>query len=91
MGRRPKLPRDADITIDATVWARQLRFDEVPKTRTEFGGAPGHESADGTDRVNLPRPVKKDVTYRHVRVDYRLASALRASAPSTRPTGPSNG
>lgn len=77
MGGKPKRPGNADITLTASVRARRLRFGEKPRTRTEFSGTPGHESASGSDRVNLPQRVDKDVTYRCVRVDYRLASALR--------------
>jgi hypothetical protein len=77
MGRRPRRPDNADITVTATVRARQLRFGEVPQTSTEFTGTPGHESASGSDRTNLPKRVAKDITYRHVRVDYWLAAALR--------------
>lgn len=88
MGRRPERPSDADISIDASVRARWLRFSEVPWTRTEFSGTPGHESAAGTDRVNFPRPVEKNVTYRRVRVDYRLAAALRYPAEDEATDGP---
>lgn len=85
---RPTGPDNAELTIAARVRARQLRFAEVPQTSTEFSGMPGHESASGSDRVRLPQHVEKNVTYRHVRVDYRLASALlyhdEAKAPQTR-------
>jgi hypothetical protein len=80
MGRRPKRPSNADISINGSVRATQLRFSEVPRTRTEFSGTPGHESASGSDRVNLPQCVEKGVTYRRVRIDYRLASALLYTA-----------
>lgn len=79
MDRGPRRPANADITIRASVRARRLRFDEVPRTSTEFTGTPGHESASGSDRTNLPQRVAKGVTYRDVRVDYRLAAALRES------------
>lgn len=88
MGRRPKRPSNADISIDASVRARRLRFSEVPWTRTEFSGTPGHESAAGSDRVNLPQRVEKDVTYCHVRIDYRLASAMLHPAGAEAPEGP---
>ena len=77
MGRKPARPANADIAFTAKIRAKRLRFGEVPRTRTEFTGNPGHESGSGSDRANLPERVKKDVTYRNVRVDYRLASALR--------------
>jgi hypothetical protein len=76
MGRRPRRPDNADITITFTMRAGRLRFGEVPQISTEYTGTPGHESASGSDRANLPGNVEKDVTYRHVRVDYWLASAL---------------
>jgi hypothetical protein len=85
MGRKPKRPCNADITVNASVRARQLRFGELPQTRTEFNGTPGHESASGSDRANLPQRVEKDVTYRHVRVNYRLASALLYPAEAEAP------
>ena len=72
-GRRPERPESADITFTAEVRAQQLRFGEMPETRTEFTGAPAYESATDSDRVNLPQRVEKDVTYRDVRVHYRLA------------------
>ncbi len=74
--RRPELPESADITFTAEVRARQLKFGDVPETRTEFTGAPAYESATDSDRVNLPQRVEKDVTYRDVRVDYRLAAKV---------------
>jgi len=85
MGRKPKRPGNADITFTARVRARQLRFGELPQTRTEFSGTPGHESASGSDRANLPQRVEKDVTYHHIRVNYRLASALRYPAEAEAP------
>lgn len=80
MGRRPRRPDNADITVTARVRARQLRFGEVPQSSTEFTGAPGHESASGSDRANLPERVEKDISYRDVQVDYWLAAALRYPA-----------
>jgi hypothetical protein len=72
----PKRPVLADITFTAEVRAGELRFREVPQTSTEFTGAPAYESASGSDRVNLPQHVKKDVTYRDVQIDYRLAAKV---------------
>jgi hypothetical protein len=80
MGHGPRRPDNADITVTARVRARQLRFGEVPQISTDFTGTPGHESASGSDRANLPERVEKDMTYRHVRVDYWLAAALRYPA-----------
>lgn len=74
--KRPRRPRSPDIEFTASVQADELRFVEPPETDVRFFGEPGHESAAGSDRTNLPEPVQVGVTYRNVRVDYRLASRL---------------
>jgi hypothetical protein len=38
-----------------------------------FTGDPGHQSASGSDRFNLPNRVEKGITYRKVRVSYSLS------------------
>jgi hypothetical protein len=80
--KRPKRPRRPDVEFTASVNADELRFREVPDTDVQFFGEPGHESASGSDRENLPEKVDPDVTYRDVRVDYRLATRVRASKPN---------
>ena len=74
--RRPEQLVPGDITFTAEVRAGQLRFGEVPQTRTEFTGFPAYESASGSARVNLPGRVEQDVTYRDVRVVYWLAAKV---------------
>lgn len=76
MSPRPSTPANADISFTAEVRARELRFHDAPQTRVEFSGSPGHESASGSDRRNLPQRVRPAVTYRDVQVDYRLAAKL---------------
>jgi hypothetical protein len=76
--KRPRRPHSADIEFVASLEADELRFDEPPETEVRFFGEPGHESASGSDRTNLPEKVEAGVTYRDVRVDYRLASRLVA-------------
>jgi hypothetical protein len=83
--KRPSRPHSADIELLASVHANQLRFDERPQTEVRFFGEPGHESASGSDRTNLPERVEPGVTYRDVRVDYRLASRLAAADDGRRP------
>jgi hypothetical protein len=77
--KRPRRPHSADIEFLASLTADELRFDEAPETEVLFFGRPGHESAAGSDRTNLPESVDPGVTYRSVRVDYRLASRLTES------------
>ena len=69
--------------------ADELRFVEPPETEIRFSGEPGHESASGSDRTNLPETVEPGVTYRNVRVDYRLAS--RRAEPRGRACKPARG
>ena len=76
MSSRPSRPENADISFTAAVGARELRFHDVPETRVEFSGSPGHESASGSDRRGLPQRVRPAVTYRDVQIDYRLAAKL---------------
>jgi hypothetical protein len=76
MGGKPQRPEPADISFTARVHADELRFGEIPETSIEFTGFPDYESASGSDRTNLPEHVEQDVTYRDVRVDYRLAAKL---------------
>ena len=74
--RRPSRPRSPDLEFAASVHADELRFVEPPQTDVRFIGEPDHESVSGSDRANLPKKVESGVTYRNVRVDYRLASRL---------------
>ena len=83
--KRRSRPHSADIEFLASVQANQLRFDEQPETEVRFFGEPGHESASGSDRTNLPERVEPGVTYRDVGVDYRLASRLTLGDGGARP------
>jgi hypothetical protein len=88
--KRPSRPRAADIEFVASIEAGELRFDEPPETDVRFFGEPAHDSASGSDRTNLPEKVEPGVTYRNVRVDYRLATRLvedTGKEPASRPAG----
>jgi hypothetical protein len=76
---RPSRPRAPDIEFTSSIKADELRFEEVPETEVRFHGDPDHESGSGSDRSNLPERVEEGVTYRTVRVDYRLATRLVTS------------
>lgn len=65
-----------DIDFVAEVEAEQLRFSEAPDSRVEFFGTSGRDSASGSVRRGLPDSVENHVTYRNVRVDYRIRSRL---------------
>jgi hypothetical protein len=74
--KRLDSPGNPDVEISATVKSRELRFEEVPETRTRFWGSPERESVSGTERENLPDEVKSGVTYRNSSVRIRIASEL---------------
>ncbi len=74
--QRKRPARSPDIALSARVDAKEMRFAVVPETKVEFFGDPGHESAHGSDRSNLPDEVREGETYRNVRVDYRLGSRI---------------
>ena len=59
-----------DIHFTARVRAESLRFHAEPDVRVEFTGAGTSEAV----RSGLPKPVRADVTYRDVQVDYRLVA-----------------
>lgn len=75
MSRRRR--RSPDIELTARVEADELRFREVPETDVRLSGEPDHEGESRTERTNLPDEVEPGVTYRKVRVDYRLANEIK--------------
>jgi hypothetical protein len=81
MTARPNRPEPADLEFTASVEAKELYFREVPDTSVVFTGEPGHQSASGSDRTNLPDQVRKEVSYRDVRVNYRIACRVIEPPP----------
>jgi hypothetical protein len=80
--------RSADIVVEATVQAREVRFREAPRGSVKFPGAGARDTLSCDVRANLDRPVRPGRTYRNVRVDYRLMVRLdsaAAPADSARP------
>jgi hypothetical protein len=68
--------KSPDIEFEATVEAKELRFEEVPETDVSFSGEPDHDSTSGTERRNLPDEVEPGVTYRRPWVRLRIASEI---------------
>ncbi len=83
----PDSVKNPDVEISATVKSRELRFEEVPETRTRFFGNSARESVSGTERENLPDEVKSGVTYRNSSVRLRIVGRLRdgGAEPEERP------
>jgi hypothetical protein len=71
-----------DVELNAEVKSRWLRFGKVPPNEIRFPGYPEGKSMSGTERVNLPDKVEKDVTYRDSRIRLRSAGSLIGDEPS---------
>jgi hypothetical protein len=76
MSRGSARRRSPDISFTATVRAERIRWNEDPETQVSFTGSPGYESVSESDRVSLSDRVRARVTYRDIRVDYRLECVL---------------
>lgn len=75
---------DADVTFTSTVRADEITFREVPETHVDFTGDTDERSASGSDRTNLPNPVRPHETYHDVQIDYRIEAHLdRAQLPDS--------
>jgi hypothetical protein len=68
--RSPACP--PDVEIGASVRAEKLRFKDRPRTETAVEGA----DRSFSERENLPDEVEPGVTYRDVRVRWRLAAVI---------------
>ncbi|MEV0821529.1 hypothetical protein [Nonomuraea rubra] len=73
---KPEHPRTPDVEISASAKAKELRFHERPEVSVDAEAEPGGECAWGSDRTNLPGQVEPNVTYRDLRIDFRVAAAL---------------
>ncbi|MGI5327098.1 hypothetical protein [Actinomadura nitritigenes] len=78
----PEPERKPDVEIGASVHADELVFRETPDVDERAGADPEGESGTSTERRNLPRPAKPNVTYRDVRVSHRLSARLTGAGPA---------
>lgn len=76
MPGQPEHPHDPDVEISVRGKARELRFRERPEVSVRAEAEPGGEYAWGSDRTNLPDQVEAGVTYRDIRIDFRVAAKL---------------
>jgi hypothetical protein len=79
--KRLESPENPEIEFTSNVKARELRFDEVPETEVQFWGQPEFDSVSGTERENLPKEIRRGVTYRDISVKLRIASELIDAEP----------
>lgn len=61
-----------EISLTATVTARELIFHSEPSVTVEFFGQPERANVWETDRTNLPSPVRPHETYRDIGVRLRI-------------------
>ncbi len=66
-----------ELELVATVRAKALRFDVVPRTQVAFQGTGKRKTAWKTERVNLPMHPQPGVTYRDVAVRLTLTSDIQ--------------
>ena len=69
-------PQSPDISLDADVKMRELRFDEVPDPKVNFRGNTRRNSVWMSRRNNLPDRVREGVVYRDARVRLRIATEI---------------
>lgn len=63
---------EPEVTFTSSVRAEEITFSEAPETSVEFSGDADDRSTSGSDRTNLPDPVRENETYHDVHVDYRI-------------------
>jgi hypothetical protein len=69
-------PRDPDISLDADVRMRELRFEKVPDPEVRFRGNTRRNSVWASRRTNLPDEVQEDVVYRDAGIRLRIATEV---------------
>jgi hypothetical protein len=65
-----------ELELQATVRAKSLRFEEVPKVNVVFRGNAPRRTMWKTERVNLPAHPEAGVTYRDVQVRLTITSDI---------------
>ena len=74
-------PGSPDISLDADVKMRELRFEDVPDPEVRFRGNTSRNSVWGSRRENLPDEVRDGVVYRDAEVRLRIATEVVSSDP----------
>jgi hypothetical protein len=74
-------PQNPDISLDADVRMRELRFQDVPDPEVFFSGSTERNSVWESKRENLPAEVQNGVIYRNARVRLRIATEIVNSDP----------
>jgi hypothetical protein len=64
----------ADVSITATVRARELTFEVVPNPAVEFPGTHKRDTVWDAARENLPPAVQPGVTYRDIGIRLKIVS-----------------
>ncbi|PZG07088.1 hypothetical protein [Nonomuraea aridisoli] len=73
---KPDRSETPDVEISASAKATELRFDERPDVTVHRVTQPRGESVSASDRTNLPDEVTTNVSYRDIRIDFRVAAEL---------------
>ena len=73
---KPEHPTNPDVEISAKAKVKEMRHHRKPTVVVRARVEPDGECSSGSDRTNLPDEVEPGVTYRDVRIDFRVAAAL---------------
>jgi hypothetical protein len=69
-------PAGPELELVATVKAKSIKFDEVPKVNVVFHGNGKRKTVWKTERVNLPAHPEPGVTYKDVQVKLTITSDI---------------
>jgi len=74
-------PQHPDISLDADVRMRELRFEQAPDPKVSFRGNTERNSVWKSKRDNLPNEVREGVIYRNAEVRLRIATEIVDNDP----------
>lgn len=81
MGRDPK-KQIPDVSLTGEAKVRELHFERVPDTGTQFWGQRERETESGTERENLPEDPEPGVVYRDVYIRLETIAEITGAEQS---------
>lgn len=71
---------DADISLKATVRAKELKFEQTGNVKVEFTGNPQRFVRWTTQKRNLPKKVQSGVLYKDIQVSTQIGTKINDAA-----------
>lgn len=69
-------PATADLVIQGRVTADRVKFEADPDSDIRFFGTPNRRTGWRTERQNIPKDVKPGVTYKNIKVNFKILSVF---------------